>query len=178
MKQLIRKQMLEKRAAINEAERELLSTKIFDNAVKLFEIENRHLLTFVSMDDEIDTKNFFLYCPKIYVPKCIDKKTMIAVEYSGSEMEKSKFGVMEPVSSVETLGIEVAIVPGLAFDMQGNRIGYGAGFYDRYLKAHPNILKIGVCYDFQIIEDGIKSEIFDVPMDYIVTPQRIIMRDC
>lgn len=68
------------------------------------------------------------------------------------------------------------IVPGLAFDKRGYRVGYGGGFYDRYLKRLRGIF-IGICYDFQYINDiNIKTDIYDVSCDYIITDKRIIRR--
>lgn len=174
MKSQIRENMKDWRTDLAPEDRETFSQLIFEKASSLFE-PNKHVLVFVPMDDEVDTRSFFLMCPNLSVPKVMDKQKMIAVAYDG-EMEKSAFGVMEPVSSKEALGIEVAIVPGLAFDKKGNRVGYGAGYYDRFLAAHPNILKIGVCYDFQVIE-GICPSITDVPMDYVVTEQAVYPRE-
>jgi 5-formyltetrahydrofolate cyclo-ligase len=68
------------------------------------------------------------------------------------------------------------IVPGLAFDKRGYRVGYGGGFYDRYLKRLKGIF-IGICYDFQYIHDiNIETDIYDVRCDYIITDRRIIRR--
>lgn len=174
MKSQIREHMKRWRADLAPEDRAGLSQQIFEKASTLFE-PGKHVLVFVPMDDEVDTRSFFLMCPNLSVPKVLDKKKMIAVSYDG-EMAKSSFGVMEPISDKEALGIEVAIVPGLAFDKRGNRIGYGAGYYDRFLSAHPNILKIGVCYDFQVIE-GISPTPTDVPMNYVVTEQAIYKRE-
>ena len=60
------------------------------------------------------------------------------------------------------------VVPGVAFDRQGNRMGRGRGFYDRLLKTTPNAIKVGVAYDFQLL-DKIPIEEFDVPMDYVMS---------
>ena len=66
---------------------------------------------------------------------------------------------------------DVMIVPGLAFDLQGNRVGYGGGFYDRYLQTYQYLYKIGICMDFQVFEK-INTEIFDVKVDYILSEKR------
>ncbi|WP_069997525.1 5-formyltetrahydrofolate cyclo-ligase [Cellulosilyticum sp. I15G10I2] len=63
---------------------------------------------------------------------------------------------------------DIIIVPGLAFDLQGNRIGYGGGFYDKYLKSYPEVYKLGICMDFQLFNQ-IPAEVFDVKIDGIVT---------
>ena len=66
------------------------------------------------------------------------------------------------------------IIPGLAFDRFGGRVGYGGGFYDKYLTQNKNLIKIAVAYDFQVIEDVLEISKFDVKPDYIVTEKRIL----
>lgn len=71
------------------------------------------------------------------------------------------------------------LMPGLAYDEEGNRSGYGGGFYDRYLarleKTKAQITKIGICHDFQILEPGIiPHDAHDITVDYIITPTRTI----
>lgn len=65
------------------------------------------------------------------------------------------------------------ILPGLAFDVSGNRIGYGGGFYDRYLTGYPDCVKMGIAYDFQYVGQ-IPAEENDIPVDYIVTDRRAV----
>jgi 5-formyltetrahydrofolate cyclo-ligase len=64
--------------------------------------------------------------------------------------------------------VELIVVPGVAFDPTGNRMGRGRGFYDRLLKSTPNAMKVGVAYDFQLL-DKIPVEPHDVPMDSVIT---------
>ena len=68
------------------------------------------------------------------------------------------------------------LMPGLAFDIFGNRVGYGAGYYDSYLSKYPNDewVKIALAYDFQIT-DRIAAGKYDIPADYIVTPDRFVI---
>ena len=70
--------------------------------------------------------------------------------------------------------IDVVIVPGCAFDLHRNRMGYGAGYYDRFLKLiSDNCLKVGVAFDFQVM-DEIPCDELDIPMDIIITEDKII----
>jgi 5-formyltetrahydrofolate cyclo-ligase len=88
-------------------------------------------------------------------------------------------GVREPEVRVPVQPWDVAafIVPGLAFDRCGGRLGYGAGFYDGILaKAWRSALKIAVCYDWQVLDERLPQEPHDVAMDWIVTDQRVV--DC
>jgi 5-formyltetrahydrofolate cyclo-ligase len=106
-------------------------------------------------------------------------KSMAAIKISSfKELAPGTFGVLEPplVESniVEPASIDVVIVPGCAFDLRKNRIGYGAGYYDRFFFGiHGSVMKIGVCFDSQI-KDNIPSEEHDVPLDILVTEKRII----
>jgi 5-formyltetrahydrofolate cyclo-ligase len=61
----------------------------------------------------------------------------------------------------------IILVPGIAFDPQGHRLGRGKGYYDRFLAAHPDIYKIGVCFDFQKVPEVPVDE-FDIPVDEVV----------
>ena len=73
--------------------------------------------------------------------------------------------------------VDAFILPGLAFDAQGGRLGYGAGYYDRILsKAARNAPKIALCYDWQVLEEPLPQEPHDIPVDWIVTDTRVI--DC
>lgn len=87
------------------------------------------------------------------------------------------FGVPTPlcqdVLPVDPSQISLIIVPGVAFDPQGNRLGFGKGFYDRFLPRAPQALKVALAYDFQLIH-RLPREPWDIKMDYIITESRII----
>jgi 5-formyltetrahydrofolate cyclo-ligase len=98
---------------------------------------------------------------------------------SGEPMERSYFGVWEPLGEEEKLispeEIDLIIVPGLAFDRELNRLGFGRGFYDRYLSG-CSAFKVGICYDAQIAEkDEIPIDCYDVKMDMVITEKEIIV---
>lgn len=80
------------------------------------------------------------------------------------------YGVPEPVADEPVAGDETALIlmPGLAFDPEGHRCGYGGGFYDRYLAAHPNHPTLAMCYDFQMLAH-LDAESFDVPVQYVLS---------
>lgn len=96
----------------------------------------------------------------IITPICVDENTVF---------EKGDFSVMEPQNSdvADMARIDVVLVPGIAFDKSGARVGFGKGCYDMLLERY-NGVKIGVCYDFQICEK-IPADRHDVRMDYILT---------
>jgi 5-formyltetrahydrofolate cyclo-ligase len=93
----------------------------------------------------------------------------------------NRWGILEPDSGTEIKGL---LVPGLAFDLNCNRLGRGGGFYDRFLDSllkskpvsYPTPLKVGVALDLQVSEQAFSVETFDVPMDRVVTETRILER--
>jgi len=93
---------------------------------------------------------------------------------AGSVMAKGRFDVPEPQNAekADKMDIDIAAVPGIAFDRKGGRIGFGKGYYDRFLKD-IRAVKIALCYDFQIA-DSIDTETFDIKMEYIITESGVI----
>jgi len=87
--------------------------------------------------------------------------------HSLQELEDGIFGTKHPAHDEEYTGpIDLFIIPGLAFDKRGYRIGYGAGYYDNFLPSHTGH-KAGVCYSFQLVEQ-VLVEAHDIPMDIVV----------
>ena len=107
-----------------------------------------------------------IYCPRV------EGKEMVAVEYA-EELTLSKFGVREPLGTAYNGRIELAIVPMLAVDEQGRRLGYGGGYYDRFLAKHGETLRLAYGFDFQILRQ-VPSQEHDLVMDGIVTDKRIV----
>ena len=92
------------------------------------------------------------------------------------QLERGAFGLTQPTADTPLAAdeaIDLIIVPGVAFDAEGNRLGYGAGYYDRLLARFPGVPTVGLAYDEQIV-DGIPVEEHDVPIDFVVTPTRIL----
>lgn len=108
------------------------------------------------------------------------KKTMAACEITNieEETEMGSYGILEPkksmVKKVLPGDIDMIIVPGVAFDAKGYRIGYGGGYYDRFLKnVRKDCMKAGIAYEFQVV-DELPKEDHDIPLDMIITQERII----
>jgi 5-formyltetrahydrofolate cyclo-ligase len=92
-----------------------------------------------------------------------------------TNLKKGYAGIKEPEGKgVPPEKIDIVVVPAVAFYKYGHRLGYGKGFYDRFLKK-TKALKVGVAYDFQILEK-LPAESHDIPVDLIITPTQIIMR--
>ena len=86
-----------------------------------------------------------------------------------SQVEKSEMGIPEPVSDEPVADDETALVlmPGVAFTEKGDRMGYGGGYYDRFLAAEPNHPTVALCYAFQMVE-SLPTEEFDIPVDLVL----------
>ena len=112
---------------------------------------------------------------KVAAPKV--ERDEIAFYEIGSirECRPGAFGILEPASykaPADEKGL--ILLPGLAFDMSGNRLGYGGGFYDKYLKSHPDYPCAALAFELQIL-DEVPHEEHDKTVDYIITPERIIV---
>lgn len=131
------------------------------------------VMLYCSLPDEVDTMPLLrnIIGKTILLPKVTSDTTMeIRLYESEKDLAEGAFHIMEPQGPLFTdYGkIDVAVVPGMAFDEKGNRLGRGKGYYDRFLsQLPPYIYKIGVCFDFQKF-DKIPSEATDVTMDLIL----------
>lgn len=131
------------------------------------------VMLYCSLPDEVDTMPLLRNTigKTILLPKVTSDTTMeIRLYESEKDLAEGAFHIMEPRGPLFTdYGkIDVAVVPGMAFDEKGNRLGRGKGYYDRFLsQLPPCIYKIGVCFDFQKF-DAIPSEATDVTMDLIL----------
>ena len=106
---------------------------------------------------------------RVAVPKVFgDEMRFIWLE-DMSQVEKGYAGIPEPVNDGPVADDTGALVlmPGLAFDPQGHRIGYGGGFYDRFLSAEPDHPTLALCYGFQMVEH-LETEEFDIPVDQVL----------
>lgn len=105
---------------------------------------------------------------QVALPKCFGKEMRFIPVTDLSRVRPSAFGAPEPVEDLPEARDEAAlvIVPGLVFDRRGYRIGYGGGYYDRFLAAQPHHPTIALCYDFQLT-DVLPAEAHDIPVDTV-----------
>lgn len=138
-----------------------------------------HILMYHSLPDELSTRAFLKKWgsrKKFYLPR-VNGVDLEILPYEESRLELGSFHIEEPTGSdtVAPDEIELVIVPAVAYDRKGNRLGRGKGFYDRLL-AETRATKIGVGYEFQLL-DELPVEPHDVRMDIVITPSgRIIIR--
>lgn len=186
-KKSIRNTILEIRNYLKSEEVDKLSGEIMSNLIKIpiFE-KSKKIMVYLSFKNEVDTFKLISFCQKkgkdIIVPFTIEKDKRIVpslIKDIDKELVKSKFGYLQPspehLKPIDDKEIDLIIVPGVAFDRLGYRIGFGGGYYDRFLsKLKHKVTTIGLAYDFQIIS-RVPAEEFDIPLDYIVTEKRIIV---
>lgn len=106
---------------------------------------------------------------RVAVPKCYGDEMRFIYMDDLSKVEKGYAGIPEPVADGPVADDKTALVlmPGLAFDPKGHRIGYGGGFYDKFLAGEPNHPTLALCYDFQVLEH-LDTEEFDIPVDAVL----------
>lgn len=171
----VRKRMRELKRAVPPEEKLRRSEAILRQLEQLPEWDAaRVVLLYWSMADEVQTHDFVnrWYKDKVLFLPCVDGDDLVLRQYTGPEclVAGEQFGIGEPTGPIWTDldAIQIIIVPGVAFDRSGNRMGRGRGFYDRMLKSTVGALKIGIAYDFQML-DEIPVEPHDVKMDRIIT---------
>ena len=124
------------------------------------------LLLYYPLKDEIDIKPLYSLDKKIFLP-VIENNEMLFRRYDG-DLKKGKFGIMEPTGEYYTIGSnDLMIVPAVAYDRDGYRLGRGKGFYDRFL-ADKKIKTIGVVSKLRVVSDVFR-EPNDIKVDFIIT---------
>ena len=106
---------------------------------------------------------------KVAVPKCYGDEMKFIYLDDLTKVSKGYAGIPEPIADEPVAHDETALVlmPGLAFDPQGHRIGYGGGFYDKFLSREPNHPTLALCYDFQMLPH-LDTEKYDIPVDMVL----------
>ena len=179
-KNLIRKRMKQLRADMTRTERFEKSMQIFEQLITVPEFKRAdRIYTYVSMDNEIDTIMLIDYSlsleKRVFVPR-VSGKDMEFYEISDiSELNTGYMGIYEPdINGKEPDYSRTGFMcmPGLAFDRSYNRIGYGGGFYDRYLSVENKLYKAALAYEAQLLE-SIPAQDGDVRPDMIVTEENI-----
>lgn len=156
-----------------------LEMALFSKVEMLPEYEHsRNIMIYHSLSDEFPTHHTITRMARdknIFLPRVCGEDLEILPYDAQHPLETGAYGIQEPTgdtAAVTPEQIDLIIVPGVAFDTQGNRLGRGKGYYDRIL-SHTTATLVGVCYDFQLL-DLLPTEIHDVKMQYIVTPNCFI----
>jgi len=174
-KSALRKKIREKKRQFTGRELGGLSLGIIRKLLSHPAIVNaRTILMYHSLPDEVDTHaaaDMLVAGGKtVLLPAVTGDGEMEIHLYGGKrDLTKGAYGIMEPSGEAYTYynNIDVAVVPGMAFDTANNRLGRGKGYYDRFLVKVPKTYKIGLCFDFQMV-DEIPSDCHDIKMDEVI----------
>ncbi|MCM8777243.1 MAG: 5-formyltetrahydrofolate cyclo-ligase [Candidatus Omnitrophica bacterium] len=182
MKNEIRKEILEKRKNLDEGfwieksidiQKRLIKEGFYQSAttILIYYHFDREVMTDIVLSDALnkgkvvcipfnDWKTETLIPTRIYSEKDIDITKKIPQPFEKKPFLPEK--------------IQLAIIPGVVFDIYGNRIGMGKGFFDKFLKTSGNILKVSLAFDFQVMEERLPVDKWDQKVDIIITETRII----
>jgi 5-formyltetrahydrofolate cyclo-ligase len=181
-KSSLRKKLILERQNLSQNDRQKWDEQIFKNLVASKAIQKASSIScFVGsqLKSEIDTLPILQYFLEqnflVSVPVMLDKTNIKMAQIQGmDDLEPNNWGILEPRDkqfvSVEP---DICVVPLLAADQQKHRVGYGAGYYDRYLSSLSNSITIGIVYQCFIFEK-LPSEIHDIPLNIIVTDQTVL----
>ncbi len=186
MKKSLRKEILARRNRLAREEIIHLSQQIIGNFknTPLYR-DAYHIMLYLSFASEVVTQDIVEDLLKqkkhVYIPLTVPKsREMIVSKLKDPEkdLEEGNFGVLEPrkgaVRPTDTNILDLIIVPGLLFDKRGYRIGYGGGYYDRFLpKLSPKTTSLSLAFDFQILEE-IPNDPHDYPVQYIISEKQFI----
>lgn len=170
-KEFLRKKYKEKRDNIkNKVTKDnLIYQKVINNKDIL---SSKTLLIYISINSEVDTIkiiNYFLYAKNIAVPKIIDNNMYFCYITNLNDLTPGKYNIPEPTNEniVTDFDNAICIVPGICYDKENYRIGYGKGYYDRFLSKNK-IKTIGLCYKECMIEK-IDNDKYDYKIDEVIT---------
>lgn len=176
-KQEIRDYIKRQKALLSSKEKSSAAQAVYNKLSALRQIsDSSKILLYHSLPDELSTQLIIkkLYDEKeLYLPR-VNGVNLEILPYTPSSLKTGSFNIKEPAGNniINIADINLVVVPGVAFDLHGNRIGRGKGFYDRLLND-TSAIKIGICYDCQII-NYIPNEPHDIKMNIIISDKRII----
>lgn len=177
----IRQVLRQCKDSLTHKERREKSKRICSHLMKLIG-DGETIMAYTSKEKEVNTAFLITTLLKrgnpLIVPIIVREDVSLRLSYlkDPSVLVPSTFGVPEPIGSeIPATGddVDTIILPMLGFDRSGRRIGYGAGYYDRFLEKYPNLRKIGIAFSCQEC-DNLPVDENDVPMDYIITEEGIV----
>lgn len=180
-KNYLREQMLTKRNSLSSLE---IQGKSHETAQRLLLLpeyrQAKTVLIYLPTKSEINTlaiiQSSWQQHKNIVIPVCQSNRTLLLSKLNCfADLAKGTYDILEPVKDkiipIDPQEVDLAIVPGLAFDEQGTRLGYGGGYFDRFLKTlREDCPVLALCYEFQVIKH-IPTEVHDVPVDMILTEE-------
>lgn len=173
-KHQLRKTLLVQRNAISSNQKQAWDTSLVEQLIVLIKKQNAQTVhTFIPMADEVGilpcinwmlAEGIQVVCPKSLPKRSLENRVLTSLQ----QLENGMYGTQHPESPQVYIGsYDLIIVPGLAFDRQGYRMGYGAGYYDTFLAQHQQAYAVGVGYPFQLF-DAVPTEPHDVLLNEIL----------
>lgn len=177
-KNILRRQILKQRDLLPESKVMEKSAIITDKFCEKYSHLNTFLL-YCPLGKEVSTINLIkkldAFGKHIYLPVVVGDKMEFRKFETFESLKQGRFGIYEPAGKLLDVVPDIMCVPGVVFDEECNRIGYGGGFYDKYLANNNTCIKSAFAYDFQVVYK-IETECFDIPVDEIFTDKRVISR--
>lgn len=173
-KQTLRREIGARKRAMTPAEIDARSRVLAERlyATEAYQLV-RSLYAYLAFNQEVRTRPVIERAwadgKRVAVPKIMDGEMRFIWIDGFDGLAENRFGILEPVSDAPVADDEAALVlvPGLAFDARGYRVGYGGGYYDRWLAAHPLCPAVALCFGFQRV-DKIEHEAHDVPVGLVI----------
>ena len=183
-KQRLREERLAAREALSEQERSVLDDRITQKLLAISEyVEATTVLTYVSVSSEVSTRMFIESVLRdgktVAVPRCLPGHCLEFVAITSlDQLIAAPFGLLEPPKELpalteEQMDASICIVPALLVDIKGYRLGYGAGFYDRFLSTYPG-KKICLAYQQNLSRTMLPHTTFDVAVDEVITESDVL----
>lgn len=182
-KPILRDRFHRLRAGLAEDERRRAVAPAVERLLALPEVESAEtLLVCMAFADELGTEPLIAALRAagrvVTAPRAVPGTRRMTVHPLPCALRTLRFGLRQPAAGepeIDPGELDVAVVAGLAFDLHGVRLGYGSGYFDRFLAGREDLLKIGWCFDVQLV-DELPREPHDVPMDLVVTERRVARR--
>lgn len=183
-KQRLREERLAAREALSEQERSVLDDRITQKLLAISEyVEATTVLTYVSVSSEVSTRMFIESVLRdgktVAVPRCLPGHCLEFVAITSlDQLIAAPFGLLEPPKELpalteEQMDASICIVPALLVDTKGYRLGYGAGFYDRFLSTYSG-KKICLAYQQNLSKTELPHTEFDVAVDMVITESEVL----
>lgn len=174
----LRRRILELREGLSADQVALASQRICARLASWPQLRSAQtVMAYLPFRKEPDLTPLFSELPHIrWVLPRVDGRNLVVHPYDPRRLVRHRFGMLEPMPNLPTVdpeAIDIVLVPGVAFDRYGGRIGYGGGYYDRFLRTTP-ALRVGVTYDICCVTDALPCTETDERMHWVVTPTQML----